>query len=226
MDQAFGKGAMEKNIDSGDMTYMNDAAADQGEQRLSLSEERIIAAARDLFMKHGFSAVSGDQLCKEARVSKTTLYKYFGDMTGVFVAVVVKEGEVYDLRVDTTPETEAAFWEALEGYGARLLKLLNRPFCLRLDRMLHEEARANPGLAEAFYENAYGKAHRDMMALIGHGLEKGFITRKEPPEDLADNLISMWEGLRLVRARLGMTSKPFEAPEDWSKQCIDTLFRR
>ena len=217
---------MEIFIDPGDMVCMNGAATDQGGQRLSLSEARIIAAARDLFMKHGFSAVSGDQLCKEARVSKTTLYKYFGDMTGVFVAVVVKEGEVYNLRVDTAPETEAAFWDALEGYGTRLLKLLNRPFCLRLDRMLHEEARANPGLAEAFYENAYGKGHRDIAVLIAHGVNEGFITRAESAEDLADHLISMWEGLRFIRARLGITNKPFENPEAWSKQCVETLFGR
>ena len=209
-----------------DIASMSEATTPSEKHRASLSEERIIKAARKLFMDHGFSAVSGDQLCKEARVSKTTLYKYFGDMTGVLAAVVIDEGEIFDLRVDTEPGTEDAFWAALEGYGTRLLTLLNRPFCIRLDRMLHEEARANPGLAEAFYDNAYGKGHKDMTALIAHGQSQGFVARTEPAEDLADHLISMWEGLRFIRARLGLTNKPFETPEQWSRQCIETLFPR
>ncbi|MEM0985557.1 MAG: TetR/AcrR family transcriptional regulator [Pseudomonadota bacterium] len=217
---------MEKLINLGDMTCMDEEKTDAGHKRASLSEERIIAAARKLFIEQGFSAVSGDELCKEARVSKTTLYKYFGDMTGVLAAVVANEGEVFDLTVDTEPDSEAAFWEAIEGYGTRLLKLLNRPFCIRLDRMLHEEARENKALAEAFYENAYGKGHRDMTALIAHGLQLGFISRKETAEDLADHLISMWEGLRFIRARLGLTNRPFEDPEEWAKYCVETLFGR
>lgn len=216
---------MEKFISLADKGVMKDTEFTQSKQSLSLSEARIIDAARKLFFANGFSAVSGDQLCKEARVSKTTLYKYFGDMPGVLAAVVINEGEMFDLRVETQPETEEAFWQALEGYGTRLLKLLNRPFCIRLDRILHEEARSNPELAEAFYDNAYGKAHRDMTALIAHGLEQGFIARKERAPDLADNLISMWEGLKFVRARLGLTKKPFPSPEKWSKHCVETLFR-
>ncbi|MEL7042878.1 MAG: TetR/AcrR family transcriptional regulator [Pseudomonadota bacterium] len=216
---------MAKFISLGDKDHMQDIEHMQSKQSLSLSEARIIDAARKLFFAHGFSAISGDQLCREARVSKTTLYKYFGDMPGVLAAVVINEGELFDLRVDTQPETEEAFWEALEGYGTRLLKLLNRPFCIRLDRMLHEEARSNPKLAEAFYDNAYGKAHRDMTALMRHGLEQGFISRKEAAADLADNLISMWGGLKFVRARLGLTKKPFPSPENWAKQCVETLFR-
>lgn len=175
-------------------------------------------------MEHGFAPVSVDRLCRKARVSKTTLYKYFGDMAGVLAAVVIDEGEMFDLRVETEPPTEEAFWDALCGYGIRLLTLLNEPFCIRLDQMLHEEARANPGLAKAFYENAYGKAHADMTALIAHGQRQGFVARPEPADDLADQLISMWEGLRFVRARLGLTDKPFEAPERWSRQCVETLF--
>ncbi|MEM1036766.1 MAG: TetR/AcrR family transcriptional regulator [Pseudomonadota bacterium] len=216
---------MEKFISLDDKGRMEDIDFTQPKQSLSLSEARIIDAARKLFFANGFSAISGDQLCREARVSKTTLYKYFGDMTGVLTAVVINEGEMFDLRVDSHPDTEDAFWDALEGYGTRLLKLLNRPFCIRLDRMLHEEARSNPALAKAFYDNAYGKSHRDMTALIAHGQDKGFMSGQEAADDLADNLISMWEGLRFIRTRLGLIKKPFPDPEKWSKQCVDTLLR-
>jgi len=199
------------------------SAARPGPQR-SDTEARIIAAARELFFQHGFSAVSGDQLCKAARVSKTSLYKYFGDMAGVLNAVVINEGDLFDLHVDEIPETRRAFWESLWGYGTRLLSLLNDPFCIQLDRMLHEEARANPSLADSFYKNAYGKCHQDITALIALGQQKGFLKNAEPAEDLADNLVSMWEGLRFVRARLGRNETPYPDPSGWSRQCLETLF--
>ncbi|MEL6687398.1 MAG: TetR/AcrR family transcriptional regulator [Pseudomonadota bacterium] len=191
---------------------------------LNDTQRRIIDAARELFMSEGFSAVSGDQLCKSARVSKTSLYKYFGDMTGVLAAVVYDEGDLFDLYIDHHPKTEAEFWETLIGFGTRLLTLLNQPFCLQLDRMMHEEARSSHALASAFYDNAYGRGHRDIKALISHGQKQGFIQREETAEDLADHMISMWEGLRYVRARLALTDKPFSDPKGWSEQCVKTLF--
>ena len=203
---------------------MSQTAGIEHRQRTTLGEERIIEAARRLFMAHGFSAVTGDTLCSEARVSKSTLYKYFGDMTGVLTAVVINEGEIFDLSIDTSPATDAELWESLQGFGTRLLRLLNNPFALQLDRIIHEEARTQSGLAKAFYDNAYGKCHADITALIAYGQANGFIARTEPAEDLADHLISMWEGLKYVRARLGLIKKPFPAPEAWAKQCLDTLF--
>lgn len=189
------------------------------------TEERILIAARELFLEYGFAGVSGDLLCKHARVSKTSLYKYFGDMAGVLIAVVSREGDLFELNVDTAPETEAAFWDELSGYGTRLLSLLNTPFCISLDRTMHEEARRNPELAKRFYENAYGRGHKDITQLVQHGLDRGFFKQTVSAEDLADHLISMWEGLRFVRTRLGLTERPFETPEAWSKQCIDLLIK-
>ena len=206
--------------DSDAMTTDN---AKNARKKRSLSEERIIKAARVLFMEHGFSAVSGDVLCREARVSKTSLYKYFGDMSGVLEAVLVEEGDIYQLDVDTRPETESAFWETLIGYGTNLLKLLNEPFCLSMDRTFHEEARSNPELARVFYDNAYGRGHRDIAALLEHGRRQGYFVHAAGSADLADNLISMWEGLKYIRARLGLTDTPFEEPRDWAVQCVATL---
>jgi|GEM_PF-287285 len=216
---------MENFTFGADIEGMTKETAAQTPDRSSLSEQRILEAARKLFMEHGFSAVSGDQLCKEARVSKTTLYKYFGDMTGVLGAVVVEEGDIFDLKVDVSPASEQEFWDVLTGYGTRLLNLLNRRFCLRLDRMLHEQARENHELATVFYDNAYGRGHRDVTAMIQFGQDHGYIERPEAATDLADHLLSMWEGLRLVRARLSLTDKPFENPADWAESCVTTLLK-
>jgi AcrR family transcriptional regulator len=39
----------------------------------------LVETARDLFWKHGFKRVTVEEICREARVSKMTYYKYFPD---------------------------------------------------------------------------------------------------------------------------------------------------
>jgi len=56
------------------------------------------------------------------------------------------------------------------------------------------------------------------------GKQKGFITKPQKTEHLADNLISIWKGLSYVRARLGLTDKPYANPKKWAQQCLETLF--
>lgn len=49
--------------------------------------ERIIKLARERFMAIGFSAVSLDELAKDLRISKKTLYKYFKNKEEILRAV-------------------------------------------------------------------------------------------------------------------------------------------
>ncbi|MEL7466708.1 MAG: TetR/AcrR family transcriptional regulator [Pseudomonadota bacterium] len=203
---------------------MDEAETLSGAGQRSATERRIVGAARELFMRDGFAATSTDALCKAASVSKTSIYKYFGNMVGVFTAVVAEEGDLYNLGADPIGHSREDFLDTLSAYGDRLLTLLNNELCIQLDRTIHEEARGSAELARSFYDAAYGRGHREVGAMIGEAQRKGFVYHAVPAEDLADNLISMWEGLRLVRARLGLTKKPFENPKEWSRHCVNTLF--
>ncbi len=56
----------------------------------------ILAAARVLFWKHGFKRVSVDEICKEAKASKMTFYKYFDNKTELAKTIfdnLVESGE-------------------------------------------------------------------------------------------------------------------------------------
>lgn len=41
------------------------------------NKQKIISAAKNLFWKYGFRKVSVDEICKEAKLSKMTFYKFF-----------------------------------------------------------------------------------------------------------------------------------------------------
>lgn len=55
----------------------------------------ILAAARELFWKHGFRRVSIDEICRKAGISRMTFYRYFPNKTELAKLVlkkVVSEG--------------------------------------------------------------------------------------------------------------------------------------
>jgi len=56
----------------------------------SETSEKIMAAARDLFWKHGFRRVSIDEICRNAGISRMTYYRYFPNKTELAKLVLKK----------------------------------------------------------------------------------------------------------------------------------------
>jgi TetR/AcrR family transcriptional regulator, mexJK operon transcriptional repressor len=192
-------------------------------EQQSPAAARIVKTARKLFFAEGYSAVTTDQLCKAAAVSKTSLYKYFGDMAGVLSAVVRREGDSVSAGLIPEPRTVEEFWESLIAYGRNLLTLLNQRDIVQLDRMLHEQARKHLEVSQSFYDGAYGRSHVELTAMIEFGKEQGFVKRLQPSEHLAENLFCMWAG---VKTRLGLMHTPYPDPQTRARECVQMLFER
>jgi TetR/AcrR family transcriptional regulator, mexJK operon transcriptional repressor len=195
-------------------------------QHQSPAAARIAKTARELFFAEGYSAVTTDQLCKAAAVSKTSLYKYFGDMAGVLSAVVRIEGDSVSAGLIPEPRTVEEFWDSLTAYGRNLLTLLNQRDIVQLDRMLHEQARKHLEVSQSFYDGAYGRSHVELTAMIQFGKEQGFVKRPQPSEQLAENLFCMWAGLASVKTRLGLMHTPYPDPQTRARECVQMLFER
>jgi TetR/AcrR family transcriptional regulator, mexJK operon transcriptional repressor len=203
-----------RTVNSNDLELQSPAAA------------RIVRTARELFFSDGYSAVTTDQLCKAAAVSKTSLYKYFGDMAGVLSAVVRVEGDGVSAGLIPEPRTVEEFWDSLITYGRNLLTLLNQRDIVQLDRMLHEQARKHLDVSRSFYDGAYGRSHLELTAIIQFGKEQGFIKRPQASEQLAEYLFCMWAGLASVKTRLGLMQIPYPNPHTRARECIQTLFEQ
>lgn len=193
-------------------------------ESISAAEARILEAAKRLFLELGYNGVSTDKLCTEAGVSKSSLYKYFGDMSGVLQRLVAAEGDLFNLTLNTQPDSASEFRSELVGYGTRLMNLLNEPFCIQLDRVMHEEARLHPGTAKSFFDVSYGSTYDQLLELMKYAKKQKFYERPERPEDLADHLMSLWCGLAYTKARLGLVEKPFSKPQARSTQCVELIF--
>lgn len=184
---------------------------------------RILDAATTLFLVKGFASVSTDELSKAASVSKSTIYRHFNDMAGVMRAVVARESDRFQAGVLPAPASLDELRHSLTTYGTNLLELLNQSFCRQLDQMLHEQARAHPEIARQFYDAAYGRSHREITQMLADAKQRLGIALPASADVLADNLLSMWEGLAYVRARLGLDLHPFRDPKSWAAHCVEMV---
>lgn len=191
---------------------------------VTASQARILEAGRRLFFAEGFVGISTERLAKEAAVSKSTIYKYFGDMMGVLKAVIEAEADYFELDMARLPETPEKFTAALVKFGAELLRMITRTEKLQFDRLIFEQSRANPELAEIYYTATIERTQKHLAALIAHGQRQGLTAQESSPELLADHLLCMWQGLASVQARLGLIEHPIPRPQAWSKQCVEALF--
>ncbi|MBO9708027.1 MAG: TetR/AcrR family transcriptional regulator [Caulobacter sp.] len=92
-----------------------------------LADRKLIAAARELFYRRGFQAVSVDEIAAEAGVTKMTLYRHFASKDAL-AAACLKEIAVEDLarfdaiaeRLPSDPvgQLRAIVQEAAERIGA------------------------------------------------------------------------------------------------------------
>ena len=55
----------------------------------------LLLSANTLFLKHGYDAVSLDDIVQHAGGSKTSIYKYFGNKDGLFSAICDYRRELF-----------------------------------------------------------------------------------------------------------------------------------
>jgi AcrR family transcriptional regulator len=94
------------------------------ERKQRQARQRIIEAARELFLERGFDGVSVGDIAERAEVGRTTFFRHFGDKQEV---VFANEQELLDTvaaadRADGTPAPRNAT-EALEQLSPVLLNL-------------------------------------------------------------------------------------------------------
>ncbi len=118
--------------------------------------DRIVAAAAELFLHHGYSATSIEAIASRAGVAKRTLYARFPDKGAIFPPVVRRliqswlDG--FDLTIEAAPTLEAALLAA----GQRMLDVALSPAALALHRLVVAEAANFPELAAALRDGGAG----------------------------------------------------------------------
>lgn len=189
-------------------------------ERRAATRSALIAAGRDLFGRHGYEAVSSEQIVAAAGVTRGALYHHFDGKRGLFAAVFEQvEAEAaagIDLSgLDVSGPLDALlaavdqFLELSMRSDVQRIALLDGPAVLGWEAWHEVEARYGLALVEAALAAAMdaGEIRRLPVAelslmLLGAFIEAALQLARAPDQDAAreragESLRALVEGLRV-----------------------------
>lgn len=143
-------------------------------------QRTLIDAATELFLEVGYSAASMNQLVERAGGSKSSIYTYFHNKEGLFVAVI--EDMVRDILfpLHAIVPDEQDLRESLCKLADRTLDVLTSRKGLGLSRIVYAESVKLPALGVAFYQHGPGRAIADLGDYLQEMNDSARITCQHP----------------------------------------------
>jgi len=143
------------------------AAVTTSPGRESMRREKnrnILDAALQEFSAQGYDGASMSSIAERAKVSKPTLYQYFGDKDGLF-AEVLQEG----CEQITTPlsSPDGKLVDRLWNFSWVYADFVLREDMLSLARLVLGEATRRPQIAEIYHTAGPGKAFQSLVKFVG-----------------------------------------------------------
>ncbi len=194
-------------------------------------EQQIEAAAYRLLEGRGFAATGMRMIAQEAHASIETLYRWYGDKTGMFAALIARNaaevGDVLDGMLDQDARATAVLARA----GPALLTMLLGERAVALNRAAAADATATLGpILAREGRDAMAPRIADIMARALAAEEFG-PRRDEPspqPADLAELWLTLLIGdlqIRRVTGAIGpLSPDEIARRSDAALACLGRLY--
>lgn len=187
---------------------------------------RILAAARDGFMRTGYGDTSMDWIAKAAGVSKATLYSHFDSKPQLFAAMIGAECRRVALALVTPSAGTLDTRKTLLGAGEQFLEFLTSPAGLAMFRLVVGETARFPELGVAFYECAPAEMKARLSAYLAAAAARGELAI-EDAELASMQFLGMVKGDIHLRCLFDQGYKPTAAELRRSAQgAVDTFLCR
>ena len=151
--------------------------------RSAAQRQTILAAARALFLRHGYQGTSVDHIAVRAAVSKQTVYRHFGDKQELLLTVVTQEldGASVPVRdriaaLSATTDLEAD----LIDLAAEYLHAVLAERVVQLRRLVIGEANRLPALAWLYYEHAPARTLSALARSFAQLHDRGLLHAPDP----------------------------------------------
>lgn len=157
-----------------------------------MKQEQIIEAARKLFYKYGFKRVSVDEIAREAKVTKRTLYTYFKSKEEILKYFINEEIQKMESMVRDIEAQNLEFLDTIHQVLYKLLKYKNEHEFL--NRIVEEvDIFNNPMLIENL-KVIDKRIQNYILQKLNVAIEKGY-TKVEDPEVTAFLIYKMYIAL-------------------------------
>ena len=134
-------------------------------------EERILDAARKVFLERGFEGASIDEIAEAARSGKPTIYARFANKRALFIAVVMQSVAANVARFEEHSPTGATLEERLESVAVPILQWVLASDAVRLMRAAIAEAGRIPDLASRVHLMARERGAQAIARLLAEAAQ-------------------------------------------------------
>jgi AcrR family transcriptional regulator len=187
----------------------------------------VLAAARTVFLGHGFSAATTDMIQQAAGVSKATVYAHYPTKEALFISVIEAECERFIESVRALQFESTRLDHVLMAVAQAYLDLVLSPSGLALFRVVVADAPRFPELARKFYLAGPHALNEIVAAHLDEAAGRGDMDFSAVGRDVAASLF-----LNLVRGELQFQclthpgSIPSAAQRDlWARAAVATFVR-
>ncbi len=97
-------------------------------------QDTIIAAAYAVIAKHGYEGASMLRIAKAAKASNETLYRWYGDKTGLFEAMVIDNAAATKAALEQATATPADPTQTLAAFSPLFLTMILSDRAIALNR--------------------------------------------------------------------------------------------
>ncbi|CCE00507.1 TetR/AcrR family transcriptional regulator [Bradyrhizobium sp. STM 3809] len=173
-------------------------------------EERILDAARQVFLERGFDGTSIDEIAERAPASKPTIYARYAGKPALFAAIVERSiGELTNLGSSYTPPA-GTIQEKLAGLATAIVDRALKE-SIGLLRVTIGEAYRFPDLSCQFHELSRKRSTHAVAVLLADTIGAAGTSPKRAPlkasEAMAEIFIDLIVLPLLMRALMGMKER-------------------
>ena len=188
------------------------------------ARERILGAAWEAFMEHGFADATMLDIATRARVSKRELYALVGNKEEMLAACIASRGSRMRLPEGYAPPTDRTTLEAaLRQYGATLLRELLDADVTAVFRLGVAEARRSPGIARSIDARGRQPARAALAALLQQARSSRLLAEGDLAE-MASTFRALLLGDLMVWILLGLEKAPTAKEIDRRAERAATVF--
>jgi AcrR family transcriptional regulator len=140
-------------------------------ERAGEVEERILDAARKVFLERGFEGASIEEIAEAARSGKPTIYARFPGKEALFTAVVMQSVAANVERLKAYTPTGATIEQRLESVAVTVLEWILLSASIDLMRVAIAEAPRFPDLASSVYRMARERGGQAVARLLAEAAQ-------------------------------------------------------
>jgi TetR/AcrR family transcriptional repressor of mexJK operon len=172
--------------------------------------DRILEAAQQAFMTHGYHGATTDMIQAAAAVSKSTLYRYFPTKEDLFKAAFEAYSKDFLTSIGQIYKDNDDVETFLFQFGLEFIEALVSPKGRNLFRLMVAEGQRFPQVGKMFYIVG-PKVTTDLVEnYLANAHNRGAV-RVENPAMAAEHFIGMIRGDLFLRCLLGASLPPSRA---------------